>query len=132
MNLRRVDTIGNFQRAVHKADVDELVSPKPLERIETMSGLPAVKDAFEAIGEASSTASAGANATSSSRDADGNGGSASSTAMPPPATPATAATSGPQPVRRIDTMELLQDPIGGTTADEVAEAARPTKRARPV
>ena len=56
--LKRVDTVSTFERAVGRIGTDDasLTSPAtaaapPLTRVETMSGLPEVAEAFDAVGE---------------------------------------------------------------------------------
>ena len=88
--LTRTDTVAGFESVVGRVGADGLVpapSAPPLSRVETMSGLPEVRQAFDALDdEAAAQTSASASASGEER---------------PEATPAV--------VRRVDTMELLQD-----------------------
>jgi len=107
--LARVDTIAGFQNVVGEDDPLAAANkspPPPLGRVDTMSGLPEVRDAFSAVDD-------DAPASSSSAAA------ASSKAAPP-----VAAAPAPSVVRRVDTMELLQD------FDEEGGAINASKRQR--
>ena len=125
VDLKRVDTMVGFERAVGRVDPDELMSPavrqthepKPLTREETMSGLPEVRDAFDAIA-AETAADAG-------------------TMQPPPGRHSGSSTgtqqavgAQPMPMHRVDTMELLADPSASEDPAGSSET-RPTKRPRP-
>lgn len=94
--LSRVDTVAGFESAVGPVGVEPIASlPRggapPISRVETMSGLPEVREAFDALSEyavGEVGASSGANAAIEQ-----------------------------MPVKRVDTMELLMDP---DAADERA------------
>ena len=107
--LQRIDTIASFERAVGRMDASEGLTspdPAPISRINTMSGLPEVQEAFAAVGDEDKAIAGGAPATST-------GASSSSTSVVP------------QPVHRIDTMELLLDPSATNDAE-----GRPPKRTK--
>ena len=80
-----------------------------------------MRDAFDAIGEPPKSAAAASSSANGS--------------LAPPAAPHannTTATSSaePLPVHRVDTMELLLDPIPPAAKEEAGEGTRPAKRSR--
>jgi len=103
--LQRVDTVAGFEHAVDRCDLADVLVSSPrlpkVERVASMSGLPAVADAFEAV-----EAEAATNA---------------------PSCNAADAASKPDPVRRMDTLELLQNPVDNSSE---ATAEMQTKRQR--
>jgi len=113
--LTRVDTVVGFERAVGRAG-DPLANPVAdnaaalrLTRSETMSGLPEVQEAFAAVAEEVEKAGNGASATNGSA-------------------PDATFAADPLAVRRIDTMELLQDMAPSAAADDEAERAAKRQR----
>jgi hypothetical protein len=129
--LQRVDTFASFERAVQRSGtIEPLLSPRetsrleapPLERIGSMP--PEVKEAFAAVSALEGSRKGGAGSSS------GNGGaSRTNGGMAPPPNPLSSCE--PLPVRRVDTMELLLDPIPGPgAASDGAEGARPAKRTK--
>ena len=104
--LQRVDTVAGFEHAVDRCDLADVLVSSPrlpkVERVASMSGLPAVADAFEAV-----EAEAATNA---------------------PSCNAADAASKPDPVRRMDTLELLQNPVDNSS--EATAEFQSTKRQR--
>ena len=111
LKLKRVDTVAGFETAVDGADVGIGLtsSAPPLSRVETMSGLPEVREAFAAVGE-DDARPASAAAPSSSMGA--------------------TTTALPTVVRRVDTMELLQDLDAEGGEGGEGDPQSPTKRQR--
>jgi len=95
--ILRVDTLAGFERAVGRVGADTLglTSPNPvnaapaLSRVQTLSALPEVREAFDAVPEDGASASA-----------------------------------EPLAVRRVDTMELLQDMAPAPTEEEAEPSAK--------
>ena len=142
--LHRVDTLLGFAHAVGKVDPAGLVATPsatdgagssssslpcpPLGRMPTLSGLPEVADAFEAVCAAEGgSGSDGAAVGGSSKGAVAESSSAAGLGkLPAPVT----TTAQPSSVTRTDTMELLQELEFEEAGGEAGDRTRPAKRLR--
>lgn len=128
--LKRVDTVVGFERSVGRVDPGTVVTPvsasasdalPPLSRITTLSGLPEVAAAEQAIATAHAGFAGGSSASTSDQAAPVG---VASTQGGTPADPEALR------MRRVDTMDLL---TAGGLCDEPGGAAgesRPAKRSR--